>query len=167
MSGVMVVPWWRAASRAGALFAALIIVGCSASKGPGSDVAIVDAKPLLPPASSRSVFESDWLRAQAGHTDSVSGVRVESVEPSADGNSVAVRVSLPESASEIEEVVVYGRTEDEAVRRAITQPARVETLSSPERNGVIIYLPNQEDFVLRINYFEPTPDVIPDRVGEQ
>ena len=149
------------------IIVSLLASGCIVSQGVDNDVAIVDAKPLLPPASSRSIFESDWLRAQAGHTDSVSGVRVESVEPSADGNSVAVRVSLPESASEIEEVVVYGRTKDEAVRRAITQPARVETLNSPERNGVIIYLPNQEDFVLRINYFEPTPDVIPDRVGEQ
>ena len=111
-------------------------------------------------SGARSV-ESRWMQPMVGARDEGLGAEVEGIETQADSKGHAVRISLPRKTPEIEEVIVYGRIKKDEVRRPILQPTKVEVLSSPEQNGIVIYLPELQDFVLRINYYEAPPDVVP------
>ena len=110
--------------------------------------------------------ESRWLRPVVGEEEETLGARVESVETLSENQSHAVRISLPNKSSQIEEVVVYGRVRKDEVRHPIVQPTKVEVLNTPEQNGIVIYLPELQDFVLRINYYEAPSDVVPDLITD-
>lgn len=115
------------------------------------------------------LHESDWIKPETGQQEHKLGARVESIETNSDSGEVTVNLSLPKSNEDIEEVTVMGRRSDvdmDVEPAAITQPSKVEFFNSPERNGIVIHLPKSQDFVLRINYTEPRPDIEPDRIRD-
>ncbi|NHN35754.1 hypothetical protein G8764_00420 [Pseudomaricurvus alcaniphilus] len=117
---------------------------------------------------SNSSVESSWIRPEVGQQEASLGARVESVESMPGSDTVAVGISLPPGDADIEEVTVYGRSTDQKVKlKPITQPVKFEVLNSPDKSGIVIYLPKMEDFVLKINYYESQPDVVPDLISDQ
>ncbi len=90
------------------------------------------------------------------------------------GELYKIHVSLPrdDEQGELEEVIVYGTREElesvlEAEMPTLEQKQRFEVVNDLEsgRSGVVIYLGKRQNFMLRLNYTEPRPDVEPDRTA--
>jgi hypothetical protein len=123
-----------------------------------------------PPQLQTTVVETDWLKPEAGHEGKRFGARIEKVEKVAEKDITIISVALPENMKQddIEEVVVLGKPDQiDATLVKLQQPKKFELYNSPEKNGIIVYLPKSQNFVLRINYFENTPDVEPDFTSDQ
>lgn len=114
----------------------------------------------------RPSLETDLLQPLAGHKENKSGARIESVEQMEDGKTVKIHISLPDGAeSDIEEVIVLGRPDKKPKKGpTLLQKQKFEVVNNLDegRSGIIIYLGKQEDFMLKLNYTEPRPDVEPD-----
>jgi hypothetical protein len=117
-------------------------------------------------AQTATALETDVLKPKVGHQGRALGARIESVEHIEDGKVVKIKVSIPaQDDSDIEEVVVLGQPEIiTKVRRPVEQKQRFEVVKNLEqgRSGVIIYLGKRQDFALKLNYTEDSPDVEPD-----
>jgi len=118
------------------------------------------------------IIETSALIPAVGHQGTTLGARIEAIENSDDGNMVKIAISLPTAGSDnhddsdspqLEEVIVYG-TPEQRDRIELDQQQEFEVVNNLKegRNGIIIYLDKQQDFVLRLNYTEPRPDVEPD-----
>ncbi|MBU3071112.1 hypothetical protein KOI40_14905 [Aestuariicella sp. G3-2] len=111
-------------------------------------------------------LETDVLQPTVGHQEGKTGARIESVEQMEDGKTVKIHVSLPDGAnSDIEEVIVMGRPDKKPKKEStLLQKQKFEVVNNLDegRSGIVIYLGKQEDFMLRLNYTEPRPDVEPD-----
>ncbi|MAZ90283.1 MAG: hypothetical protein CL693_21845 [Cellvibrionaceae bacterium] len=118
------------------------------------------------------VIETSALIPAVGHQGTSLGARIEAVENSDDGKMVKIAISLPTTESDnsddsdspqLEEVIVYG-TPEQQDRIELNQQQEFEVVNNLDegRSGIIIYLDKQQDFVLRLNYTEPRPDVEPD-----
>ena len=112
-------------------------------------------QPQAPAPKPLYVMESGVIESREGFVDSVSGARVESVEPHGNGES-RVLVSLPADgdtpAREIEEVLVTApRVEPDA---PVVKP-RYEFVKdyANDRYGFYIYLGNQKSLPFRL-YFK-------------
>lgn len=115
---------------------------------------------------SASFLESEVLSPTVGDLEQRLGVRIESVEQLEDGETVKIRVSMPQGDNgEIEEVIVLGQP-DKKTRTGtpLLQKQKFEVVKNLEdgRSGIVIYLGKREDFMLKLNYTEPRPDVEPD-----
>jgi hypothetical protein len=120
------------------------------------------------PKLQTTIVETDWLKPEAGHKGKTLGARIDKVEKVDEKDITIISVALPEQIDDIEEVVVLGKPEDvDADLVQLSQPQKFSVLSNPEKNGIVIYLPKSQDFVLRINYYEKTPDVEPDFTSDQ
>ncbi|BFM16418.1 hypothetical protein R50073_26010 [Maricurvus nonylphenolicus] len=122
------------------------------------------------PKLQTTIIETDWLEPKAGHEGKSFGARIEKVEKVDEKDITIISVALPENMKEddIEEVVVLGKPDDiDAEPVQLQQPQKFELYNSPEKNGIIVYLPNTQNFVLRINYYEQKPDVEPDLTSDQ
>ncbi|GAB3101326.1 hypothetical protein G8770_15975 [Aestuariicella hydrocarbonica] len=115
---------------------------------------------------SKNELQTKLLRPIVGNEDKDAGARVESVEYLDDGKTVKISVSLPENKySELEEVVVLGRPDKQKIEwPTLFQPKKFEVVNNLQegKSGVIIYLGKEQDFLLKLNYTEPRPDVEPD-----
>ncbi len=121
-----------------------------------------------PPKLQTTIVETDWLKPEAGHKGKTLGARIDKVEKVDEKDITIISVSLPEQIDDIEEVVVLGKPEDvNADPVQLSQPQKFSVLSNPDKNGIVIYLPKSQDFVLRINYYEKAPDVEPDFTSDQ
>jgi hypothetical protein len=120
------------------------------------------------PKLQTTIVETDWLKPEAGHKGKTLGARIDKVEKVDEKDITIISVALPEQIDDIEEVVVLGKPEDvNADLVQLSQPQKFSVLSNPDKNGIVIYLPKSQDFVLRINYYEKTPDVEPDFTSDQ
>lgn len=122
------------------------------------------------PQLQTTIIESDWLEPKEGHQGKSLGARIEKIEKIDEKDITVISVALPDNVKEedIEEVVVLGKPEDiNADLIQLQQAQEFEVFKSPEKNGIIVYLPKSQDFVLRINYYEKTPDVEPDFTSDQ
>ncbi len=123
---------------------------------------------IEPPKLQTTIVETDWLKPQAGHKGKTLGARIDKVEKVNEQDITVISVSLPEQINDIEEVVVLGKPDDiNAELVPLSQPQKFSVLSSPDKNGIVVYLPKSQDFVLRINYYEKTPDVEPNFTSDQ
>ena len=120
------------------------------------------------PKLQTTIVETDWLKPEAGHKGKTLGARIDKVEKVNEKDITIISVALPEQIDDIEEVVVLGKPEDvNADLVQLNQPQKFSVLNNPEKNGIVIYLPKSQDFVLRINYYEKAPDVEPDFTSDQ
>ncbi|WP_439135406.1 hypothetical protein [Pseudomaricurvus sp.] len=114
----------------------------------------------------KPALETDLLQPTVGHQESKTGARIESIEEMEDGETVKIHVSLPDgSNSDLEEVIVLGRPDKKEKKDStLLQKQKFEVVNDIEegRSGIVIYLGKQEDFMLKLNYTEPRPDVEPD-----
>lgn len=112
------------------------------------------------------VLETEVLIPNPGYQDEANGVRVESVEQSEDGQTVKIYVTVPHGENgDIEEVIVLGQPDKKTkIRTPLLQKQKFEVVKNLEegRSGIVIYLGKREDFLLKLNYTEPRPDVEPD-----
>lgn len=114
-------------------------------------------------------LETSVLEPEVGHLGQSLGARIEAVERLEDGKMVKIEISLPEpdtsssTDSSLEEVIVYG-TQEEDERPKLEQKQEFQIINNLEegRSGIVIYLDKRQNFVLRLNYTEPQPDVEPD-----
>ena len=114
-------------------------------------------------------LETSILEPEVGHQGQSLGARIEAVERLQDGKMVKIEISLPEpdtsssSDSSLEEIIVYGTPEDKD-RPKLEQKQEFQIINDLKegRSGIIIYLDKRQNFVLRLNYTEPRPDVEPD-----
>lgn len=118
-------------------------------------------------AVNRPILQTEMLSPTAGDRDERLGVRVESVEQSEDGETVRIYVSVPRGDKNeiIEEVIVLGQPDKKTkISTPLLQKQKFEVVNNLEegRNGIVIYLGKREDFLLKLNYTEPRPDVEPD-----
>lgn len=115
---------------------------------------------------SRPTLETELLSPTAGDQDERLNVRVESVEQMEDGETLKIYVSMPQAdGGEIEEVIVLGQPDKKTkTRTPLLQKQKFEVVNNLEegRSGIVIYLGKREDFLLKLNYTEPRPDVEPD-----
>lgn len=134
-------------------------------------------RPLLPltlaltlplGAYAANALQTEVIKPKVGHKG-LSGVQVISVTPENE-ESIKVAITLPErsedsSANVIEEIVVVGHPDSQEIKQV--KPYEVVNDLEQGRSGIVIYLDKLQDFALTINYSEPLPDVIPDRVRER
>jgi hypothetical protein len=115
---------------------------------------------------SRPALETELLSPTVGDLDQRLGARVESIEQVEDSETVKIYVTLPQQdGSEIEEVIVLGQPDKKTKQSTpLLQMQKFEVLNDLDegRSGIVIYLGKKEDFVLKLNYTEPRPDVEPD-----
>lgn len=146
--------------------AAAPLIGAQADQDQSSDEAALSS------VLASQVIETSELIPAVGHQGTTLGARIEAIESSDDGKMVKIAISLPTSesnnegnsdSSQLEEVIVYG-TPEQQDRIELNQQREFELVNdlNEGRSGIIIYLDKQQDFVLRLNYTEPRPDVEPD-----
>lgn len=144
----------------GSAKALLLSVLFAASLAPAAIALAETGKTPLP------VLETEVLSPTPGHQDERHGVRVESVEQLEDGQTVKIYVTVPQGEnSDIEEVIVLGQPDKKTkLRTPLLQKHKFEVVKNLEqgRSGIVIYLGKREDFLLKLNYTEPRPDVEPD-----
>lgn len=117
---------------------------------------------------NKRVLETGEMQPIIGHTDMASGARIDQIENNADGYKISVSVPSEVANGEqgnLEEVVVLGKPLDEqSDRPQLPQLKRYEVINDLEagRSGLVFYLKNNEDFVLRFNYTDYNPKDMPD-----
>ncbi len=99
--------------------------------------------------------ETGILSPEVGFEDKESGARVDSVGILTDEGVQRIEVSVPTEEQPIEEVIVYGKRQEEIWK--IPQFKGVEIVNNLEtgRSGVVIHVGKNQPFVLKFNYFEP------------
>lgn len=113
------------------------------------------------------ISETDILKPTAGYQGQRLGARIESVETL--DSQVKIKISLPKqvSQSKLEEVTVYGDPQKVERNREVLQAKRFEFIQDPnlDRSGLVIYLGQQQDFSLKLNYTEPSHPTEPDHIN--
>ena len=102
----------------------------------------------------------------AGAVDEKSGARVESVEQM-ENNTYKVTVTLPEGDDNVEEVIVIGDKEEVDIFKDTAPEKEFEIVNDPDtgRRGLVFYVGEKKDFVLRFNYHEDDGMPPPPRKG--
>lgn len=99
-------------------------------------------------------YDTDWLSPEAGFKESKMGARVDSVTEMKEEGMQRIEISLPETETPIEEVLVIGKRVD--APKKIEQAKRFEYINDPEtgRSGIVIYIGKRQKFALKFNYDE-------------
>jgi hypothetical protein len=125
---------------------------------------VLIASAVLLSASGYTQQPPRWMSPEEGFIDEASDTRVEAVSKSENGE-YRVELSVPKLEKPIEEVLVIGTRDAKPSVPILHVRTEVINDADNDRSGIILYMGEKEDFVLHINYYDGTRDIIPRPVG--
>jgi hypothetical protein len=125
---------------------------------------VLIATAVLLSASGYAQQQPRWMSPEEGFIDETSDTRVEAVSES-DGGGYRVELSVPKLEKPIEEVLVIGTRDPKPSLPMLHVRTEVINDADSDRSGIILYMGEKEDFVLHINYYDGTRDIVPRPVG--